>query len=174
MQRNMRLLLGCVIVAGMAAQGAEWETDFEKASRAASTAGKYLLLDFSGSDWCGWCIKLENEVFSKPEFKTYAEEKLSLALIDFPRRKSQAAAVKKQNAGLAEKYSVEGFPTIVLLAPDGKTVGRTGYQPGGAAKYVEHLKGMIAEYEKKHPKPAPPAPTVTNPVPAAPAAPVAP
>lgn len=173
MNRSMVSVVSiCILVLAKAACGAEWGTDFAKSSAAAEKAGKYMLLDFSGSDWCGWCMKLDKEVFSKPEFKEYAGKSLELVLVDFPRRKPQSAAVKKQNAGLAEKYGIQGYPTVIVLAPDGKLVGKTGYQPGGATKYVEQLKGMIAAYEKDHPKPAAaPAPAAAGaaPAPAAPA-----
>ena len=62
-----------------------WETDFAKASAKAKAEGKHILIDFSGSDWCGWCIKLDKEVFSKKAFKSYAKENLILVLADFPR-----------------------------------------------------------------------------------------
>lgn len=157
MKRVMRIGLTLTLAAlwVTAAGAAEWETDFAKASAAAKQADKYMLLDFSGSDWCGWCIKLDKEVFSKPEFKAYAEKNLVCVLVDFPRRKTQSAELKKQNESLSRKYGIEGFPTIVLLAPDGALAGQTGYQPGGAGKYVEHLKSLIADYEKAHPRKAP-------------------
>ena len=155
---NKRVLAGLVstLMVGfvMQAAAADWETDYAKAAAAASKAGQYMLLDFSGSDWCGWCMKLDKEVFSKPEFKKYAKENLVRILVDFPHGKPQTKKVKEQNAKLAEKYGIQGYPTVIVLSPAEDLVGKTGYQEGGAQKYVEDLQAMIKKYEKKHPKPA--------------------
>ena len=155
----MRMWAVVVVVAGLLALGGvqavateaapEWQTDFKKASEAAKESGKYMLLNFSGSDWCGWCIKLDNEVFSKAEFKTYAAQDLVLVMLDFPRRKPQSDELKKQNRELMEKYGVRGFPTIIVLSPTGELAGQTGYRPGGPEKYVEHLKGIIDAHKAK-------------------------
>ena len=96
-----------------------------------------------GSDWCGWCIKLDKEVFSKEEFKKYASENVVLFLADFPSRKKQAPEVKKQNEALSRGYGVKGFPTVLLLSAEGKVLARTGYRKGGAGAYVKHLKGLV-------------------------------
>lgn len=126
------------------ASHADWMTDFEAAKAKAKAENKPILVDFTGSDWCGWCIKLDNEVFSKKAFKSYAAESLVLLEIDFPRKGDQSAALKAQNEALAEKYEIRGFPTILLIDHEGKVIERTGYQRGGAANYVEHLKGLLA------------------------------
>ena len=141
------------------AAAAEWETDYARAVSNATKTGRYLLLDFSGSDWCGWCMKLEDEVFSKPAFKKFAREKLVCVLVDFPRAKHQSKKLQKQNAALAEKHGIRGYPTVVLLSPEEELVGRTGYQPDGPEKYVEHLRAMIEQYEQKHPRKPPENPT---------------
>ncbi|MDE0839970.1 MAG: thioredoxin family protein, partial [Kiritimatiellae bacterium] len=103
-----------------------------------------ILADFSGSDWCGWCVKLDKEVFQKDAFKTYAKDNVVLFLADFPHKTKQADAVKKQNKGLAETYKVQGFPTVLLLGADGKLLGRTGYKPGGPDTYIKHVKSLLA------------------------------
>ncbi|WP_269524474.1 thioredoxin family protein [Coraliomargarita parva] len=128
----------------VAAESVEWMTDFKSAQAKAQSEGKPLLLDFTGSDWCGWCIRLKKEVFSQPEFAEYAESALVLVELDFPRSKPLSDAEKEQNEALAKKYGIRGYPTIILLSPEGKLVGRTGYQPGGAEKYVSHLKELLA------------------------------
>jgi protein disulfide-isomerase len=96
-----------------------WLTDFEQAKKIASEKKLPILADFSGSDWCGWCMKLDKEVFSKPEFQKYAKDNLILFMADFPRAKSQTDKVKKQNRELAEKYGIRGFPTVLLLDSKG-------------------------------------------------------
>jgi protein disulfide-isomerase len=110
-----------------------------------------MLLDFSGSDWCGWCVKLDKEVFSKPAFKTFAKTNLVCVLVDFPRQKPQSKKLKEQNAELARKYGIRGYPSVIVLSPEGDLVGKTGYQEGGPQKYVAHLQEMIDDYKKQHP-----------------------
>ena len=117
---------------GSAAGRREMETDYSAALERAAKQNKMVLLDFTGSDWCGWCIKLQKETFSKPEFKKFAEESLVLLELDFPRGKPQSDEVKKQNEELAKKFGIEGFPTLVLLDPQGKEAARNvGYLAGG-------------------------------------------
>ena len=76
---------------------AGWLTSYEKAQREAEAGNKLLLMDFTGSDWCGWCIMLDKEVFSKPEFKEYASKNLVLLELDFPRRKKMSPEITAQN-----------------------------------------------------------------------------
>lgn len=126
-----------------------WSTDFPAASAAAKAGNKYMLIDFSGSDWCGWCIKLDKEVFSQKAFQDYAAQNLVLVMLDFPRTKPQSDAVKAQNKKLMNQYGVQGFPTVLILNPDGQLAEQTGYRPGGAESYVEHIKDIIARAGKK-------------------------
>ncbi|MDA3799295.1 MAG: thioredoxin family protein [Kiritimatiellae bacterium] len=121
-----------------------WTTYSKAALDKAKKENKYILMDFTGSDWCGWCIKLDKEVFSKPEFITYATNNLVCIEVDFPSKKKLSPEQKKINDKLAQDYGVRGFPTIYILKPDGKTVaGKTGYQAGGSAAYVKHLQDII-------------------------------
>jgi protein disulfide-isomerase len=119
-----------------------WLTDVPKAQAQAKEEKKMVMLDFTGSDWCGWCIKLHNEVFSKPEFAEFARKNLVLVEVDFPRAKKQAAELKKANEELQAKYKIEGYPTLIVLNGEGKKVGELGYVAGGA-------KAWIAEFEAK-------------------------
>jgi len=130
-------------------EATDWETDLQKASSTAKASGKYILLDFSGSDWCGWCIRLEKEVFSQDAFKDFAEKNLVCVLVDFPRAKEQTEELKKQNLDLARKYGIKGYPTIIILSPDGKPVGMTGYLQGGPWEYTRHLKKIIEDFKGK-------------------------
>ena len=126
-----------------------WMTDFEAAKAKAKAENKPILVDFTGSDWCVWCIKLDKEVFSKKAFLDYASSNFVLVEIDFPSKKvKQSAELKAQNEALSEKYDIKGFPTILILDADGKVIERTGYQSGGAQNYVEHLKEILAGGEK--------------------------
>ena len=91
-----------------------------------------LLLDFTGSDWCGWCMKLDAETFSSPEFIDYARKNLVLVQVDFPMHKSQADDLKKANRALKKKYEVNGFPTVLVVKPDGQVLWQqVGYLAGG-------------------------------------------
>jgi thioredoxin-related protein len=121
--------------------GAGWETDVKKAQAQAKSSNKLVFLDFTGSDWCGYCIRLDKEILSKPEFKDYAAKNLVLVEVDFPRRKAQSADLQKQNMELAQQYGIEGFPTIVVLNGTGKPVWRfDGYFPGGAEAFIAELE----------------------------------
>lgn len=126
------------------AYNGEWLTDFGKAKEIAKELNRPILVNFTGSDWCGWCIKLSNEVFTKEAFQQYANDSLVLLKLDFPRKIPQTPEVKAANEKLARDFGVEGFPTIVLLDTKGKEINRTGYQPGGAEAYVKHLKELLA------------------------------
>ena len=131
-------------MAGAVARGdGLWMTDFEAAQKAAAEKNLPILIDFSGSDWCGWCIRLDKEVFATSAFQAFAKENLVLVLADFPRKKLSAEQVAR-NEKLAKQYGVEGFPTVLLLDAKGDVKARTGYRPGGAEAYVEHLKGLLS------------------------------
>lgn len=121
------------------AEELQWLTDLPKAQTQAKSEKKLVMLDFTGSDWCGWCIKLHNEVFSKPEFSEYAKKNLVLVEVDFPHKKQQSEQLKKANAALQEKYKIEGYPTIIVLDGEGKKVGELGYQPGGPKAFIAEL-----------------------------------
>ena len=124
---------------------AVWHTDFEAAKNLAKKENKPIFIDFSGSDWCHWCVKLDEEVFHKPEFIKYANENLVLFMADFPRAKEQSAEIKKQNQALMQKYGVRGFPTIIILDSNAEKIGKMSYQPGGPVKYVESIKAALSK-----------------------------
>jgi len=124
-----------------------WMTDFDAAKAKAAAENKPLLVDFTGSDWCGWCIKLKEEVFSQPAFQEYAEDELVLVELDFPQGKPQSAELKEQNASLARQYGIRGFPTILILSPEGELIEKTGYRRGGAEQYVDHIQAIVASAE---------------------------
>jgi len=151
MRKNLTIyiLISIVMLYCTRVEATDWETDFKKASSAAKASGKYIMLDFSGSDWCGWCIKLEKEVFSQGAFKYFAEKELVCVLVDFPRKKKQTGEQKQQNRDLATKYGIRGYPTIIILSPDGEPVGQTGYLQGGSKNYVQHLNEIIERHRVK-------------------------
>ena len=123
----------------------EWQTNYEDAVALAKKEKKDLLLNFTGSDWCGWCKKLNKEVFSQDDFIKFANKELVCVTVDFPRSKKLSAEESKQNQDLASKYGIRGFPTIIILDNTEKSLLRTGYQSGGAQNYVEHLKPYLTK-----------------------------
>lgn len=117
-----------------------WEERLETAITKAQNENKYILVNFTGSDWCKWCQKLTNEVFAQKEFENFAKENLILVKIDFPRNIEQSAETKLYNNQLAQDFGVEGFPTIFILDKNGNMRLQTGYLPGGAGNYINYLK----------------------------------
>ena len=120
-----------------------WFTNFNDAKAKAIKEQKPMLIDFTGSDWCGWCIKLDEEVFSQADFQEFASDSLVLVEIDFPKNKVQSEELKVQNKALAKKYSILGYPTILLLTPEAELIEKTGYQSGGAKAYVSHIQNIL-------------------------------
>lgn len=121
---------------------AGWLTNYAAAQEEAKSQHKLLLMDFTGSDWCGWCILLQKEVFSKPEFKEYASKNLVLLELDFPHGKQMTAEVVAQNERLAAQYRIQGFPTLVVLDSSGKEVAQLGYMQGGPAAFIAALEKL--------------------------------
>lgn len=130
-------VLSILVSSSLAAAG--WSDDYEKAMAQAKAEKKNVLLDFTGSDWCGWCIRLNDEVFSKAEFKKYAKDNLVLVEVDFPQGKRLPKKVKEQNDKLQKDHGVRGFPTIVVLDPEGKKLGQLGYMEGGPKNFIAKL-----------------------------------
>ena len=119
-----------------------WLTSYQQAQQEAKTNHKLMLMDFTGSDWCGWCIILEKEVFSKPKFQEYASKNLVLLELDFPRSKEISKETLAQNEKLARQYQIQGFPTIVVLNSNGKQVAELGYIPGGPDAFIAELEKL--------------------------------
>ncbi len=121
-----------------------WLDDFDEAMTLAELTGKDLLVDFTGSDWCIWCTRLDEEVFAKEEFLEWVREKYVLVSLDFPKSEENKAKVKKpeRNMELKEKFNVTGFPTVLLMDKAGKIYAKTGYSKGGPAPYIELLKKL--------------------------------
>ena len=120
----------------------EWHTDLAKAQAKAKEEKKLVMLDFTGSDWCGWCIKLHKEVFSTPEFAEYAKKNLILVEVDFPTKKTQSAELKKANQALQSKYKIKGYPTLIVLDGEGAKVGELGYKAGGPKAWIKEFESQ--------------------------------
>jgi len=130
-------LLALTSAAALAKTG--WVEDFDKGLAKAKAEKKLALVDFTGSDWCGWCIKLDKEVFSKKEFKDYAKEKLVLVEIDFPQATPLPKKKQEKHDALAKTHKVEGFPTVLVFDSEGKEIGRLGYTEGGPSAFIAEL-----------------------------------
>ncbi len=142
----MKKLIACTLAASflgagsLLAGGEGWTHDFAAAKATASKDKKDLLMDFTGSDWCGWCIRLNEEVFSKDAFKNVVPNDFVLVELDYPKDETKVTPeIKAQNEKLSEQFAVQGFPTIILADAAGRPYAKTGYQEGGPEKYVAHL-----------------------------------
>ena len=140
-----RTAIGLLAVFALVQAGAaelEWLTDLPRAQAKAKTENKMVLLDFTGSDWCIWCVRLKDEIFSKPEFAEYAKKNLVLVEVDFPRQKPISEQQKKANRALAEKYGIRGYPTLIILDRNGKKSGEMGYMRGGPKPFIAELEKL--------------------------------
>jgi len=122
-----------------------WLTDYQEAVRQSRTTNRPILVDFTGSDWCPWCIRLHNEILSQDAFTTWAAQHVVLLMADFPRKSQLPPDVAKQNALLAQTYGIKGFPTVLILTAEGTVIGRSGYRPGGPNAWIEALVGNVPE-----------------------------
>jgi protein disulfide-isomerase len=120
-----------------------WIDNFEQAQKEAEAFKQPIFAFFTGSDWCGWCVRLKKEALDTKAFEKFAADNLILFEADFPRTKKISDKVKKQFGDLASKYKGRGYPTVFLLDAEGKQLGRTGYKEGGAGAYVNHLKELL-------------------------------
>lgn len=124
-----------------------WMTDFAAAQKIAKEQCKPIFLFFTGSDWCAWCKKLEKEVLMTDAFSKELGSRLVFVKVDFPLHGKIPDSLKEQNNVLKNKYNVRGFPTVVLINPNGERIAVTGYRAGGGQKYAEYLNNLIAEFE---------------------------
>ena len=148
MKRFLSLALCLISTFQLFAGGDGWETNFEKAKQKATQENKALLVDFTGSDWCGWCIRLKKEVFDHKEFSDFANKHFVLVELDYPQNKVQSDEIKAQNNKLKNTYQIQGYPTILLMDAKGRPFAKTGYQAGGPPAYNKHLQGLLAQGDK--------------------------
>lgn len=144
-KRYLVLLVSLALLGARALLAGEtsWQTDFDKAQNEAKSQHKLLFINFTGSDWCGYCVRMDRDVLSKPKFKDFASKNLVLLEVDFPRMKDQPSSLRLQNRKLAGEYGVEGFPTFVVLDGEGKKVWAwDGYFPGGPDAFVAELEKL--------------------------------
>ena len=148
-----KIIVALLLFAGSFAAEAQelvWETNVTKAMEISKETQKPLLLFFTGSDWCGWCIRLQKEVLRTPEFAAWAKENVVLVELDYPRKAPQTADIKKQNNELQMAFGIQGFPTIILanaITKEGKVnfegIGSTGYVAGGPSAWLAVANGFL-------------------------------
>ena len=148
-----KILITLLLVIGsyaVEAQELVWNNNLNKAMEISKKTKKPLLLFFTGSDWCGWCIRLQTEVFKKPEFVTWAKDNVVLVELDFPRRTALSAELTAQNNELQQFFAVQGYPTVWFVnatSVDGKVnfdkLGSTGYLAGGPSAWLNVANGII-------------------------------
>ena len=115
---------------------AQWLNSYDEAVKLSAQTGRPILADFTGSNWCGYCVKLKKEVFDTPEFSAWAAENVVLLELDFPRPNKQPDWIKKQNNQLRNRYEIESYPTVLILNADGSVIGSQGYMRGGPERWV--------------------------------------
>jgi protein disulfide-isomerase len=147
------LVLGSLTIQS---QELTWQTDMNKALEISKKSQKPLFLFFTGSDWCGWCIRLQKEVFKTPEFAKWAKDNVILVELDFPRSTPQQPEIKKQNAELQQIFAVQGYPTVWFVRgskKDGKInlekLGSTGYVAGGPTAWLAAADKILANKPTK-------------------------
>ena len=130
----------------------EWHTDLNKAIEISIESEKPLFMFFTGSDWCGWCIRLQKEVFFKPDFVKWAKENLVLVELDFPRRKKLEESLKQQNENLRQMFAVRGYPTGWFVVPEieenkvnFKRLGSQGYVAGGPKNWINGANKILSK-----------------------------
>ncbi len=147
------LFLGLLFLTSVTAfSQVEWISDFEEAAKLSRKTKKPILANFTGSDWCGWCKRLDKEVFSTAEFQTWAKENVILLELDFPRKTKLSQKLQKQNYALQKAFGVRGFPTIWLFQAGKGKNPKKDIIPLGKTGYMKGSKEWISSIERYMPK----------------------
>ena len=120
------------------------DTDFPRSAALARSTNRPLLLAFIGTDWSISSLKLDREVFDQADFADNATYNFVLCKVHFYQTRDRSPEIIRQNEDLATKYEVHEFPTVVVLSPDGKEIGRLGYIPGGVKAFAAEANALIA------------------------------
>ena len=140
-----KTLCAAMMLAALApAWAAEWMTDLEAAKAKAAAENKAVLVDFTGSDWCGWCIRLRKQVLDTPAFETYAKDKFVLMEVDVPQNPKFDQKLLQRNRQICDQYNVSGFPTILVITPKGDVVGGFSGYVASTAEAAEPLNAALA------------------------------
>jgi len=140
-----RIVLALLLLVGFQGFSQTWGTNIEDAKKQAAEQNKHILLVFSGSDWCGPCIKLDKNIWQSEEFKKDAKKNWILVKADFPKKKANQLSpeLTESNNKLAEKYNKDGnFPFVVVIDKTGKVMGMTAFKNIDAEQYIEDLHNL--------------------------------
>lgn len=121
----------------------QWYTNYQEAAQVAKKDKKPLFLFFTGSDWCGWCKKMESEILSTPDFANAAGSRFVFVMLDFPMNQTLPPDIAEQNNQLKQKYGVTGYPTVIILDSNENFVAETGYRSGGGKAYADYIFGLV-------------------------------
>lgn len=150
MKKSIILLFLAFSSLAINAQELRWYTDVKEASALSIKTKKPLLLFFTGSDWCGWCMKLQKEVFIQPDFAKWARENVILVELDYPKRKQLTPELVKQNNEIGQMFAIRGYPTVWLVNPSNnkdqvafERLGSTGYVAGGPQKWIDGANAIL-------------------------------
>ena len=127
----------------MEPEGIKWLIDYAEARELSKKTLKPIVLFFTGSDWCAWCIKLEEEVLNTPDFAAAVLDKFIFVKADFPNKFKLSRALASQNDALKKAHGVRGFPTLIILDSEGKKIGAIGYKAGGSQQFIDYLNSLI-------------------------------
>ena len=128
------------------AKHAQWLRSYDKAVELSKQSGKPILADFTGSNWCGYCIKLKKEVFDTPQFAAWAAENVVLLELDYPKPNLQADWIKQQNTMLQSRYRIDQYPTVLILNHDGSVIGSQGYKEGGPDRWIAIVNNTVQSH----------------------------
>ncbi len=145
MKRVMLAAVAILLLAALPLAAAEWTTDYNSALQTAKAQNRAVLINFTGSDWCGWCIRLKKEVFDTAEFGQFAGSRLVLVEADFPQNKRLSSAQQRANQELQQKFRVTGYPSLFLVDGNGKILQKLGYMPGGPKAFIGEMTKVIGE-----------------------------
>jgi protein disulfide-isomerase len=150
MKKILMISFFVISCSSLEAQDLVWNNNIDKAIEISNKTNKPLFLFFTGSDWCGWCKRLQNEVFNTPEFTTWAKDNVVLVEVDFPRRTPLAADIQEQNNQLQQFFGVQGYPTVWFVTATNSSgkisftkLGSTGYLPGGPAAWLDAANRIL-------------------------------
>lgn len=150
MKKKYLILVFFIGLVSTQAQELKWYTDVKEAVAVGNKQNKPLLLFFTGSDWCGWCMRLQKEVLTTPEFTKWAKEKVILVEVDDPRRTPQAPEIRQEYDQIRGVLGIVGYPTVYFVKGEKKDdkfnlqpLGKTGYVPGGSTPWLEVANGIL-------------------------------
>lgn len=140
------VVLCCLFVAAVHGDNIRWLDDYEQAVNESKSTSKPILLLFTGTGWCAYCDKLEEEVLTTPDFARAVGNKFIFVKINYPTPDNLSPKLAAQHKQLQDKYDIRGFPSVILIDSQQKQMGQTGYRSGGGQSYAQHLQKIVQDY----------------------------